>query len=131
MKAVEDPIQDLLSERYVRTEEACRFLAVSRATLYGLMNEGAIRYHKFGKSRRIFAQERIVYVERTASAHSCQLPGFSVVQRCYLSTRFALAAGSSPTWRAGLPLFAGRRQGRRYRPLSGRLGLRSLPDPVK
>ena len=34
-------------------EEASRYLAVSRAMLYKLMDNGTLRYAKIGKSRRL------------------------------------------------------------------------------
>ena len=36
-----------------RIDEACAYLAMSRAALYSLMDKGALKYIKIGKSRRI------------------------------------------------------------------------------
>jgi excisionase family DNA binding protein len=36
-----------------RVGEACAYLAMSRASLYGMMENGTLRYVKLGRSRRI------------------------------------------------------------------------------
>jgi excisionase family DNA binding protein len=38
---------------YARVADACQFLAISRATLYRLMDEGELAFAKFGYIRRI------------------------------------------------------------------------------
>jgi excisionase family DNA binding protein len=45
-----DPVVD---DGFASIEEGCKYLRVCRATLYGLMESGAVSYAKFGKSRRI------------------------------------------------------------------------------
>jgi excisionase family DNA binding protein len=42
-----------LGRGFVTVPEAARYLAVSRAKLYAMMDAGDVRYAKFGKSRRI------------------------------------------------------------------------------
>jgi excisionase family DNA binding protein len=42
-----------LTKGLAKTEDAQRFLNISRAKLYGLMEAGELAYVKLGKSRRI------------------------------------------------------------------------------
>jgi excisionase family DNA binding protein len=44
---------DNLDQGLIRVAEAARFLAVSRSTLYALMEAGELTYVKLGRSRRI------------------------------------------------------------------------------
>jgi excisionase family DNA binding protein len=47
------PDLDLTTDGFVDVSEAAEFLGVSRSALYQLMGNGALRYAKFGRSRRI------------------------------------------------------------------------------
>jgi excisionase family DNA binding protein len=47
------PGLDLVSEGFAKLPEAGRFLGLSRATLYSLMNNGQLPFAKLGRSRRI------------------------------------------------------------------------------
>ena len=47
-RVAEDTIQDLLAERYMRISEAAKFLALSRAKVYALMDAKELSYIKFG-----------------------------------------------------------------------------------
>lgn len=42
-----------VNEGFVSVSEASRFLSLSRATLYKLMDSGELTFAKFGKSRRL------------------------------------------------------------------------------
>ncbi|MCW5829293.1 MAG: helix-turn-helix domain-containing protein [Deltaproteobacteria bacterium] len=57
----------LVDAGLVRIDECCRFLGISRAKLYEVMDQGELPYVKIGRSRRIpqqamkeFAASRIV-----------------------------------------------------------------------
>ena len=43
----------MVADGFVDVAEAGRFLDLSRATIYALMDKGDLAYAKFGKSRRI------------------------------------------------------------------------------
>jgi excisionase family DNA binding protein len=43
----------LIEEGFVTVPEAAKFLSVSRAKVYAMMDQGELAYCKFGKSRRI------------------------------------------------------------------------------
>jgi excisionase family DNA binding protein len=58
------PDQDPLSNPYVRVSEAAKFLGLSRASLYNIMDSGALKYAKFGASRRISIEALREYAER-------------------------------------------------------------------
>jgi excisionase family DNA binding protein len=45
-----DPVVD---EGFASIDEGCKYLRLCRATVYGLMESGALAYAKFGRSRRI------------------------------------------------------------------------------
>ena len=45
-----DPV---VNDGFASIEEGCKYLRICRASIYGLMEAGAIAYAKFGKSRRI------------------------------------------------------------------------------
>lgn len=49
---MEDP-QSRADLRLLTVEEVTRRTALSRSTIYGLMERGALRYVKLGRSRRI------------------------------------------------------------------------------
>lgn len=58
----------ITAEGFYDVEGAAKFLGISRASLFKLMNEGKVRYAKMGKSRRIpivqireYAESCIVY----------------------------------------------------------------------
>jgi excisionase family DNA binding protein len=44
---------DVVADGFASTAEACKFLSVSRAKLYAMMESRQLTYAKFGKSRRI------------------------------------------------------------------------------
>ena len=46
-------VNDNLDQGLIRVADAARFLAVSRSTLYALMETGELTYVKLGRSRRI------------------------------------------------------------------------------
>jgi excisionase family DNA binding protein len=48
-----------------RIDEACAFLAMSRAAVYTLMDKNELKYVKLGKSRRIPWSELEALVERS------------------------------------------------------------------
>jgi excisionase family DNA binding protein len=50
-RAAADPIHE--RQGLATIADACEFLAVSRAHLYGLMNNGTVKYLKLGRCRRI------------------------------------------------------------------------------
>jgi excisionase family DNA binding protein len=65
--SAEEARQELLSEGLCGIEEARRYLAVSRTTLYEIMNSGDLAYVKFGRNRRVprralraFAEKQLV-----------------------------------------------------------------------
>jgi excisionase family DNA binding protein len=43
----------LVEDGFASIKQAEGYLSISRAKLYGLMDDGSLRYAKFGKSRRI------------------------------------------------------------------------------
>jgi excisionase family DNA binding protein len=61
---VEDPTRDGLA----RVREACAFLAVSRATVYSLMDKGELKFVKIGKARRIPWPALVALVEKHSVA---------------------------------------------------------------
>jgi excisionase family DNA binding protein len=48
-----DSRQTLVSDGLLTVPEACRFLSLSRTSLYDLMDSGKLAYSKIGRSRRI------------------------------------------------------------------------------
>jgi excisionase family DNA binding protein len=64
---------EMLTDGLVRVPEAARFLGLSRSTIYGLMDTGALRYVKIGKSRRIIRADLSRLIEQhTVPAPGCQ-----------------------------------------------------------
>lgn len=59
----QEQVSHLLANRFVTVTEASKFLALSRAKVYHLMNSGDIKYAKFGVSRRIPMEILIKYAE--------------------------------------------------------------------
>jgi excisionase family DNA binding protein len=55
---------DLVENGFLTVAEAAKFLHLCRATVYTLMDSGAIPYAKFGKSRRVPRQALREYAER-------------------------------------------------------------------
>jgi excisionase family DNA binding protein len=54
----------LIEEGFVKVPEAAKFLSVSRAKVYAMMDQGELAYCKFGKSRRIPRRALRKYAER-------------------------------------------------------------------
>jgi excisionase family DNA binding protein len=48
-----------------RIDEACNFLAMSRAAVYAFMDKNELKYVKLGKSRRIPWSELEALIERS------------------------------------------------------------------
>jgi excisionase family DNA binding protein len=61
--AVENKV-NLVGEGFVGVPEAARFLGLSRAKLYQLMDVGDLAYAKFGKSRRIPRKALVEFAAR-------------------------------------------------------------------
>jgi excisionase family DNA binding protein len=61
---VEGQIPELRAERFVTVAEAAKFLGVCRAKVYQIMDAGALKYAKFGASRRIPIQALREYADR-------------------------------------------------------------------
>jgi excisionase family DNA binding protein len=59
-----DPIADLAQDGFVSVREAGKFLGLSRAKIYSLMDSGELRYAKFGKSRRVPRRALAEYAQR-------------------------------------------------------------------
>ena len=53
MAAASDSAPGLIDEGFVTVPEAARFLGLSRAKVYLMMDAGELPFAKFGKSRRI------------------------------------------------------------------------------
>ena len=50
-----------------KVQDACQFLSISRASVYGLMEKGELPFIKIGKSRRIEWPELEALVARSRS----------------------------------------------------------------
>jgi excisionase family DNA binding protein len=50
---IPDDFQTLADEQFVGVPFAAKYLDISRSSVYQLMNNGSIKYAKFGKCRRI------------------------------------------------------------------------------
>jgi excisionase family DNA binding protein len=55
---------DLIEGGFVTVPEAAKYLSVSRAKVYVMMEQGELVYCKFGRSRRIPRQALREYAER-------------------------------------------------------------------
>lgn len=66
--------QELFEEGLVSVKEAAQFLALSRSTLYELMERGALIYTKLGRARRIPKRALIQL------AHANQSGGWNLAQ---------------------------------------------------
>jgi excisionase family DNA binding protein len=65
--ATPQPGTDLVGDGFASVREASKFLSMSRAKIYQLMNARELAYAKFGRSRRVpweglrdFARRRLV-----------------------------------------------------------------------
>jgi excisionase family DNA binding protein len=56
--------KDLVPEDLLSVEDACKFLSVSRMTLYRQMDSGKLRYTRIGRLRRIPKQAVAELIER-------------------------------------------------------------------
>ena len=70
-KAAEGQDSSVIDEGFVGVPYAVRFLGLSRSKIYGLMDDGALTYARFGRSRRIplralheLAERSLVHGER-------------------------------------------------------------------
>jgi excisionase family DNA binding protein len=54
----------LVADGLVSVAEACKFLGLSRATLYVLMDKGDLQYCKIGGARRVPRKALIALAER-------------------------------------------------------------------
>jgi excisionase family DNA binding protein len=54
----------LIDDGFVTVPEGAKFLSVSRAKVYALMDQGQLAFCKFGKSRRIPRKALREYAER-------------------------------------------------------------------
>jgi excisionase family DNA binding protein len=64
MQAASERAAQLIEDGFLSVAEAAAFLGVSRAKLYSLMENGEVRYAKFGKSRRIPRRALVEYGQR-------------------------------------------------------------------
>jgi excisionase family DNA binding protein len=48
-----DNAMEIVADGFATVTESCRFLGVSRATLYKMMDTNDLIYAKFGRSRRL------------------------------------------------------------------------------
>jgi len=62
--------ESLVSDGLVTLREACRFLAISRATLYRLMQAGELQSAKIGKGRRIPRSSLVAFAARSLDARA-------------------------------------------------------------
>jgi len=57
-------VPEKLKEGLARISDACEFLAMSRSSVYKLMDSGELRFAKIGKSRRVAWEDLRSLVER-------------------------------------------------------------------
>jgi excisionase family DNA binding protein len=50
---MEQPQQAMVRDGFAEVSEAQQYLRLSRATIYNLMESGALRFARFGRTRRI------------------------------------------------------------------------------
>jgi excisionase family DNA binding protein len=53
MRTAVSEADQVVEQGFATLDEACKFLRICRAGVYGLMDRGEIAYAKFGKSRRL------------------------------------------------------------------------------
>jgi excisionase family DNA binding protein len=59
------PAVELAEDGFIPVIEAARFLGLSRAKVYQMMDSGELRYAKFGRSRRIPRRALMELAERS------------------------------------------------------------------
>jgi excisionase family DNA binding protein len=79
MAAVADDVvpdggDDLVADGFDAVVEAAKFLGLSRAYVYQLMDSGELRYAKFGRARRIPRRELLAYARRCMVAAEVKGP---------------------------------------------------------
>jgi excisionase family DNA binding protein len=61
---IDDDVKKVVEGGFQKIPEAASFLGISRSKLYQLLDQGALAYAKFGRSRRIPRQALLDYAQR-------------------------------------------------------------------